>query len=236
MSDPVSPDSNTPAPLPQPPFPSQPPRPVGVPPTAARPKKSSTPVLFIGCGAFVLLAIGGTALIAGAGASASVDDGAVLKVTLSGEIPEYVQSEGLDELFGAKPVTINQHVFNLKKAAADKRIKGVVVELAPLAVGPAKIEELRDALVAFKKSGKFVIAWSEFMTEREYSLAIAADKIVRRGQTVTLIASAGGIRVRAPGRALGDGAQDERVRVQNLSSLKVVEGVVENASSVRVAP
>ncbi len=178
MSDPVSPDSNTPAPLPQPPFPSQPPRPVGVPPTAARPKKSSTPVLFIGCGAFVLLAIGGTALIAGAGASASVDDGAVLKLTLSGEIPEYVQSEGLDELFGAKPVTINQHVFNLKKAAADKRIKGVVVELAPLAVGPAKIEELRDALVAFKKSGKFVIAWSEFMTEREYSLAIAADKIV----------------------------------------------------------
>lgn len=64
----------------------------------------------------------------------------------------------------------------------------------------------------------------------------AADKIIRRGQAVTLIATASGIRVRAPGRALGDGAQDERVRVQNLSSLKVVEGVVENASSVRVAP
>jgi len=174
MSDPVSPE---PTPAPQPPFPSQPPRPVGLPPTP-RPKKSSTPLLFIGCGAFLLLAIGGTALLTGAGASASVDDGAVLKLTLGGDIPEYVQSEGLDALFGPKPITVNQHVFNLKKAAADKRIKGVLVELSPLMVGPAKIEELRDALLAFKKSGKFVIAWSEFMTEREYSLAIAADRIV----------------------------------------------------------
>ncbi|HQX46557.1 MAG TPA: flagellar basal body P-ring formation chaperone FlgA, partial [Steroidobacteraceae bacterium] len=64
----------------------------------------------------------------------------------------------------------------------------------------------------------------------------AADKVVKRGQAVTLIASANGFRVRAPGRALGDGAVEERVRVQNLSSLKVVEGVVENASEVRVAP
>lgn len=135
-------------------------------------------MVMLGCGAFLVLAIAGTAILAAAGGSASVDEGAVLRMKLSGEVPEYIQAEGLDDLFGPKPVTVQQHVFNLKKAAADKRVKGVVLELEPLLAGPAKIEELRDALVDFKKSGKFVIAWSEYMTEREYSLAVAADQIV----------------------------------------------------------
>lgn len=63
-----------------------------------------------------------------------------------------------------------------------------------------------------------------------------ADKIVKRGQAVTLVALADGIRIRAPGRAMSDAAAQERVRVQNLSSLKVVEGVVENGTEVRVTP
>jgi flagella basal body P-ring formation protein FlgA len=64
----------------------------------------------------------------------------------------------------------------------------------------------------------------------------AADKMVKRGQQVTLVALAAGIQIRAPGRALGDAAAHERVRVQNLSSAKVVEGIVENATEVRVSP
>lgn len=156
--------------------PPLPPRPVGLPTPPAR--RSSTPLLLVGCGAFVGLVVLGTIALAGAGASASVDDGAILKVKLAGEIPEYVQSEGLDELFGAKPITLQQHVFNLKKAAADKRIKGVLLEFDLLQVGPAKIEELRDAIVAFRQSGKFVVAYAESFTEREYSLALAADQIV----------------------------------------------------------
>jgi flagella basal body P-ring formation protein FlgA len=63
----------------------------------------------------------------------------------------------------------------------------------------------------------------------------APDRIVKRGQAVTLVAAAEGIRIRAPGRALADGTLGGRVRVQNLSSLKVVEGVVENDSEVRVS-
>jgi len=64
----------------------------------------------------------------------------------------------------------------------------------------------------------------------------AADKVVKRGQQVTLVALAQGIRIRAPGRALSDGAARERIRVQNLSSAKVVEGIVENSGEVRVSP
>jgi len=60
------------------------------------------------------------------------------------------------------------------------------------------------------------------------------DVLVQRGQSVTLIASNGGIEIRAQGRALTDGSEQDRVRVQNVNSLKVVEGVVENAGTVRV--
>mgnify|MGYP006202654589 CR=1 FL=1 len=60
------------------------------------------------------------------------------------------------------------------------------------------------------------------------------DVLVRRGQQVTLIAANGGVQIRAQGQALTEGAADERVRVQNVSSLKVVEGVVESDGVVRV--
>jgi len=64
---------------------------------------------------------------------------------------------------------------------------------------------------------------------------LKADLVVKHGQDVTLIAAAGGIEVRAAGRALADAAGGARVKVQNLSSLKVVEGVVEGPDTVRVA-
>jgi flagella basal body P-ring formation protein FlgA len=64
--------------------------------------------------------------------------------------------------------------------------------------------------------------------------ALAPDILVRRGQQVTLIAEAGGVEIRAQGQALTEGGAQDRVRVQNVTSLKVVEGVVETDSVVRV--
>lgn len=64
--------------------------------------------------------------------------------------------------------------------------------------------------------------------------ALAPDILVRRGQQVTLIAASGAFEIRAQGQALSDGAESERVRVQNVTSLKVVEGVVARDGVVRV--
>lgn len=63
---------------------------------------------------------------------------------------------------------------------------------------------------------------------------LVPDVLVKRGQQVTLLASTGPFEIRAQGQALSDGAENERIRVQNVTSRKVVEGVVENASTVRV--
>lgn len=63
---------------------------------------------------------------------------------------------------------------------------------------------------------------------------LVPDVVVRRGQQVTLIAASGPVEIRAQGHALTEGGVDDRVRVQNMSSLKVVEGVIESDSVVRV--
>ena len=60
------------------------------------------------------------------------------------------------------------------------------------------------------------------------------DVLVRRGQQVTLIAANDTVQIRAQGEALTEGAVSDRVRVKNVSSLKVVEGVVESDGNVRV--
>jgi flagellar basal body P-ring formation protein FlgA len=63
----------------------------------------------------------------------------------------------------------------------------------------------------------------------------AADILVKRGQRVTLVASLGGLEVRAQGEAMADATATGRVRVLNLSSRKVVEGQVESTDRVRVS-
>jgi flagella basal body P-ring formation protein FlgA len=66
--------------------------------------------------------------------------------------------------------------------------------------------------------------------------ALEAALLIHRGQSVTLAASSGGLEVRAPGLALANAAANQRVRVQNLSSLKIVEGVAETDGVVRISP
>jgi len=63
---------------------------------------------------------------------------------------------------------------------------------------------------------------------------LVPDVLVRRGQQVTLLAASGPFEIRAQGQALSDGSENQRIRVQNMGSRKVVEGIVENGSTVRV--
>jgi flagellar basal body P-ring formation protein FlgA len=65
---------------------------------------------------------------------------------------------------------------------------------------------------------------------------MADDLLVRRGQRVTLLASVGALEVRAAGLAMNDAPAAGRVKVQNLSSNRIVEGVVETADVIRITP
>ena len=107
-----------------------------------------------------------------------MSDNSVLKIVFDGPIPERAGDDDLAELLGKSQLTILDHLDNLKKAAADKRIKGVVLRLEMPALGWAKIEELRDGLTEFKKSGKFLIAYAEYLDEKSYALALPADELL----------------------------------------------------------
>ncbi len=64
--------------------------------------------------------------------------------------------------------------------------------------------------------------------------ALASEILIKRGQQVTLLAANSNVQIRAQGQALADGGAHERIRVQNVNSLKIVEGVIEDAGTVRV--
>jgi len=65
--------------------------------------------------------------------------------------------------------------------------------------------------------------------------AMESQHIIKRGQLVTLFSRAGGLEVRAQGTALSDAGQGERLRVENKSSHRVVEGVVRDADTIEIA-
>jgi protease-4 len=73
---------------------------------------------------------------------------------------------------------LNDILHNIRKAAADKKITGILIENGILPSGWATTDEIRNALETFKKSGKFVISYSDYiLTQEEYFLSTAADKI-----------------------------------------------------------
>ena len=63
---------------------------------------------------------------------------------------------------------------------------------------------------------------------------LEADKLVRRGQSVTLTVNNSGVAIRMAGKALGDGALNQRIRVENLNSGRIVEGIVRSRENVEV--
>lgn len=65
----------------------------------------------------------------------------------------------------------------IKYAATDDRIKGIYLELSSINAGMATVEEIRNALLEFKKSGKFIVAYSEAYSQTAYYLATTADQI-----------------------------------------------------------
>ena len=79
--------------------------------------------------------------------------------------------------FGEKIPGLDRIVENIKKAESDSLIKGIYLHLTEIKAGIATVEEIRNALLEFKKSKKFIYAYSEAYSQKSYYLASAADKV-----------------------------------------------------------
>jgi protease-4 len=107
----------------------------------------------------------------------SVPRSAVLELKPGGTLDE-VAGGGLLQVFGSDRNTVRGFVQTLRAAKRDPRIKGVVLRPAALELPFwGKLQELRDAVVDFRASGKAVTAFLEFGGDREYYLASAADRV-----------------------------------------------------------
>ena len=89
---------------------------------------------------------------------------------------------------------------------------------------------LDDPGIAVGLTAARAIAGDAILTNQQ----LLGTQAVQRGQTVTLVADAGGISVRMAGRALSDGLINQRIKVENLSSGKIVEGIARSPQVVEI--
>jgi protease-4 len=74
-------------------------------------------------------------------------------------------------------IGLNELLDNIEKAGSDPKIEGIYLDLSSIQAGVGTIEEIRNALLVFKESGKFIISYSDFYLQPSYYLASVADKI-----------------------------------------------------------
>jgi protease-4 len=103
----------------------------------------------------------------------------VLELTLSGEIPDRTTEDPIAEITddGLSSLGLNSILYGLDKAAKDDKIKGVYLRVDLFAGSMGTAEEIRQKLLEFRKSGKFVVAYGEIFTDAGYYIASACDKI-----------------------------------------------------------
>jgi protease-4 len=75
-------------------------------------------------------------------------------------------------------IGLDDVLSNIEKAKNDANIAGIYLKGGTLMGGYASIKEIRDALIDFKKSGKFIVAYADHYLQRTYCLASVADKIL----------------------------------------------------------
>lgn len=76
-----------------------------------------------------------------------------------------------------KNLGLNNILKNIEKAKTDDNIEGIYLDLSSIQGGFATVEEIRNQLIDFKKSGKFIISYSTYYSQKSYYLATVSDKI-----------------------------------------------------------
>ena len=115
-----------------------------------------------------------TALMIGRAPQIAGNSTLVLKV--SGDLQE-IEPGGMFGSFLEPPPTVRTLVETLRKAKVDRRVASVIVRPTGTAAMWAKVQEVRDAIVDFRSSGKPIVAFLEYGGEQEYFLGSACDKV-----------------------------------------------------------
>lgn len=112
----------------------------------------------------------------------SVKPKSILKITFDQEIVDRSSNNPFESINWATlepepKIGLNDILDILSKAKDDDNIKGIYLEMETVPAGIATVQEIREALLDFKESGKFIISYSDIYSQGAYYLCSAADKV-----------------------------------------------------------
>lgn len=119
-------------------------------------------------------------MIASGSSAKDVSDNSVMVLNMSGMLDERSESSFMDELNGGTVGTIglDDVLEAIGKAKDNDKIKGIYIEAGMLAADSyASLAAIRNALLDFKKSGKWIVAYGDVYTQGTYYVASVADKV-----------------------------------------------------------
>jgi len=139
---------------------------------------------------FVLISFAVVGAVAGASDSATVlKPNSVYELNLEGTLIDRSQDDPLTGAFASamgknsdNAIGLDDVLSNISKAKKDDNIVGIYLKGGSLSGGVASIKEIRNALIDFKKSGKFIVAYADNYSQRMYYLVSVADKILLNPQ------------------------------------------------------
>ncbi|WP_294184750.1 signal peptide peptidase SppA [uncultured Sphingobacterium sp.] len=110
-----------------------------------------------------------------------VKSNSVLYLSFDYDITERSEANPLGSLnlpgYSTKNIGLDDILARIKYAATDGNIKGIYLDASHVSVGFASLKEVRDELLAFKKTGKFVVAYNAGYDQKAYYVASIADKV-----------------------------------------------------------
>ena len=132
---------------------------------------------FIVMGVIGMMSIIG--MIASGNAAQNVEKNSVFVLNLSGTISEQGSESPLSMFTGDNSLNsgLNAILSSIKKAKANDDIKGIYIEAGALMTNYATLQEIRNALADFRKSGKWIVAYGDFYTQGAYYVASVANKV-----------------------------------------------------------
>ena len=114
----------------------------------------------------------------------TLEENTIYRIDLSGVLVDHAAEENpfdavLGEMYGQTTTTVglDDLLSNIALAKDNDKILGIYLRGGSLSAGPASAKALRDALLDFKQSGKFIIAYSDSYTQTNYYIASVADKM-----------------------------------------------------------
>ena len=135
-------------------------------------------ILFLG----LMIFIGSMIQQASQSKKASVSPNSVLYIDLNHLVTEKTESNPFEDLdipiYGMdKSIGLNDIIARIEAAKTDNNIKGIYLNPSAVGVGFATLKTIRDALVDFKESEKFIVAYSDVYSQKAYYLSAVADDI-----------------------------------------------------------